>query len=167
MELGPKSLGSSTQESALDGGRHIGEHQTKNNIVTIGFPRHRNLGVAWKSVLFQWMSTQRNLEEPIEQCFLAQATNPAKYSVLNVNDVQANKLNASASFPRLSCKTFKSTPNSICFVSLSVCPSVSLPPSLSFSDTHLFQIPFNTDSSRFLTPQRTAFIRPYGAFASL
>jgi len=43
----------STQESALDGGRHIGEHQTNNNIVTIGFPHYRNMGIAWKSVLLQ------------------------------------------------------------------------------------------------------------------
>lgn len=37
MELALESLCSSTRESALDGGRHIGEHHTKNNIVTIGF----------------------------------------------------------------------------------------------------------------------------------
>lgn len=151
-------------DTAMDGGRHIGEHQTKNNIVTIGFPQHRNLGMAWKSVLFQWMSTQRNLEESIEQWFLAQATNRAKYS-LSWMLTTSRRMNTMYQPRFRDCHAEHSNQHPIPFV-LSVClsvrPSLCLPPYLSSTDTHLFQIPVqfrqqlfpNTTSHRFYFPVR-------------
>lgn len=120
-----------------------GRYQTKNITET---KIKMSIGVSANNMRRQCMSTQRNLKESIGLRHTGSASSNRPQIVRTTQCI-----NEKASFQRLSCWTFKSTANFICFVSRSVCPSISLPSSLPFPDTHshtYFKLSTKIDTQR-------------------